>query len=309
VNTARTRRPGWRGPAGGLLVVLAASSTVASAQKLDVKDLLGQRVVTTRTTPLRDGSKLIERDGLFRVYTVDGARPGQVHIVSGGIGLWIAPGQVVPLDQAIDYFSEKLRQKPTGELYNKRGLVYHELKDYDHAIADFDEAIKRESRYAVGHNNRGLSLQFKGEYARAIADYDRAVELDPKLAMAFGNRGLCHQNEGHYDKALADYDRALQLDPKAALVHANRAILLATCPDPEIRDPKQAVDSASRACELTAWKDAGLLHVLAGSHAAAGGFDSAAKWEAKALELAPEERKDEFRARLEHYRAAGPSGP
>jgi Tfp pilus assembly protein PilF len=304
VSRARHRRgPGWAGLVA-LAAVAALGPGAAPAQKIDVKDLIGRRVVTTRTTPLRDGHRLVEKDGLFHVYTVDGARPGQVHIASGSVGVWVPPSQVVPLDRAVDYFSEQIRKKPSGELYNKRGLVHHEHKDYDRAIADFDEAIKRDARYAVGYNNRGLSLQCKREFDRAIADYDRAIELDPKLAMAVGNRGLCHQNQGHFEEALADYDRAIVLDPNLALSHLNRAILLASCPDPAIRDPKGAIESATRACELTGWKEPNFLNILAGSHAAAGDYAAAAKWEAKALELAPEDRREEYRTRLEQYRAA-----
>ena len=40
-----------------------------------------------------------------------------------------------------------------------------------------------------------------------MADYDEAIRLDPKFAIAYGNRGNVYDARRDYDRAVADYDR------------------------------------------------------------------------------------------------------
>jgi hypothetical protein len=53
---------------------------------------------------------------------------------------------------------------------------------------------------------------------------------------------------------IAAYQETARLDPKNAEVHNGLAWLLATGPD-GVRDGKQAIKHATRACELTGWKE------------------------------------------------------
>jgi hypothetical protein len=56
----------------------------------------------------------------------------------------------------------------------------------------------------------------KGEYAKAIADYNEAIKLDPKYAFAYNNRGNSWYKTGDYDKAIADFKDAVRLNPNYA---------------------------------------------------------------------------------------------
>jgi hypothetical protein len=59
---------------------------------------------------------------------------------------------------------------------------------------------------------------------------------------------------------------------------------LATCPDARYRDGKLAVAAATRAAELTNWKDRNVLETLAAAYAEAGDFASAVHWQQRARE-------------------------
>jgi serine/threonine-protein kinase len=82
--------------------------------------------------------------------------------------------------------------------------------------------------------------------------------------------------------------------------------LKATCPDEHYRDGKKAVENASRACELTEWKDSARLDTLAAACAESGDFESALKWQAKAIDLAADADKNSCRAHLALYQAGKP---
>ena len=86
------------------------------------------------------------------------------------------------------------------------------MKDYDKAIADYDQAIRMAQRPNF-FTNRGDSYQFKGELGTALADYDTALRLDPNFAQAYNNRAVLYKKMGDRAKALADYEAALRLDP------------------------------------------------------------------------------------------------
>ncbi len=98
--------------------------------------------------------------------------------------------------------------------YYNRGFAYQNKGEYDRAIADYDQALRLDPKYAHAYNNRGGAYQDKGEYDRAIADYEQALRLDPKYAYAYYNRGGAYQDKGEYDRAIADYEQVIRLDPR-----------------------------------------------------------------------------------------------
>ena len=77
--------------------------------------------------------------------------------------------------------------------------------------------------------------------------------------------------------------------------------------DPRFRDGKRAVQTATKACELTYWKDAMILDTLAAAHAESADFESARKWQSKAIELLTDlSEKDDFKKRLKLYQENKP---
>jgi len=90
------------------------------------------------------------------------------------------------------------------------------------------------------------------------------------------------------------------------VAYDNLAWLRATCPDQHGRDGKGAVESATKACELSAWRNPNHLATLAAAYAEAGDFANAVKWEQQAIELAPKDLVSELRLVLELYTAHKP---
>ena len=88
-----------------------------------------------------------------------------------------------------------------------------------------------------------------------------------------------------YARALEGFDAVIREYPDLSLAHERRAYILATSPDPRLRNGKAAVVSATRACELTTWHDANVISTLAAAYAESGDFASAVHYEKMAQDL------------------------
>jgi tetratricopeptide (TPR) repeat protein len=95
-------------------------------------------------------------------------------------------------------------------------LLTTNKKEYDRAIADFNQALLLNPKYAEAFYNRGIAYYDKKEYDRAIADYNQALLLNPKDAEAFNNRGIAYELKGDKVKAIESYRQALAVaqDPQ-----------------------------------------------------------------------------------------------
>jgi tetratricopeptide (TPR) repeat protein len=80
--------------------------------------------------------------------------------------------------------------------YTGRGNAYVRKGDRDHAISDYDQAIRVNPNYADAYTDRGNAYVLKGDYGRAISDYDQLIRLDPKNPKAYNHRGAAHRDKG-----------------------------------------------------------------------------------------------------------------
>ena len=88
--------------------------------------------------------------------------------------------------------------------------------------------------------------------------------------------------------------------------HARRQ---ATCPVAELRNGPEAIENASKACELSNWKTGRYVGTLAAAYAEAGDFASAIQWQKKAIDLLTEEPRprSNLEARLKLYESGQPA--
>jgi serine/threonine-protein kinase len=155
------------------------------------------------------------------------------------------------------------------------------------------------------------NLEERGKYAQALTEVNKAVELYPNKAEYIGRRGCIHERLGNYAPAKADYEQAYRLrqrdDARSGWTENNLAWILATAPEPELRDAARALKLAARACKVTRWKDSNYLGTLAAAYANNGQFKEAISWQEKAITRAEEKKeKTELRAALKLYRAGQP---
>ena len=128
-----------------------------------------------------------------------------------------------------------------------------------------------------------------------------------RSSQAHNNLGLVQFRQGKFVEAAAHCNEAIRLDPGYAESLNNRTMMLAACPEAKYRDGQRAVESATRACELTVWQQPGHLDTLAAAYAEAGDFDAAVAWQTRAIGFLKDETKqDDYRSRLVLYQAKKP---
>jgi tetratricopeptide (TPR) repeat protein len=172
--------------------------------------------------------------------------------------------------------SGKGNDRGLSEASYNRGNAYASIGDSDHAIADFDQAIRLNPTMAVAFDNRGRVYSERNQFDRAIADYNQAIHLDPSSAKALhnrcwaraatgdtqgalsdcneslrlkpqnagtlGTRGFVYLRSGAFDEAIADYDAALRIEPQMAGIKLAAVLYGRGLAEQRLHDPAADAD-------------------------------------------------------------------
>jgi tetratricopeptide (TPR) repeat protein len=193
-----------------------------------------------------------------------------------------------------------------AEAYTNLGIALGRQRRYEEAIAHHEEALRINSEFAVAYFNLGETLAGVGRFDDAVARYQMAIALKPELAEAHIKLGAVLGSMGRYEESISHYREALRHRPDFANASVFLAWVLATCPEARLRDGKSALEHAERAKSFLGDGQPLVLEALAAAYAELGSFEEAVRWQSKALVIAPEQKKDEFRRRLDLYRSGEP---
>lgn len=215
----------------------------------------------------------------------------------------------------------------------------------DEAVAALDRARELDPEPAVlalVHHNLGVIHAKRGEWDAAIEAFGQALGLDPTLTdTRFLLAGVLAR-EGRMPEAVGLYRRNLEDDPRhldsrvalatalvlqeqygearktledGLVVHPGHpdlslalAKLLATCPDPVVRNGRRALELALRIHD----REATLANAetVAMAYAEVGSFDEAVRWQreliGRAQDRVPAEVLDQFRRNLTRYEHGEP---
>ncbi len=140
--------------------------------------------------------------------------------------------------------------------------------------------------------------------------FTRTLEVARESSVAHAHLGSALLERGDARGAIAHLRRALVLEPGFVRALNNLAWLLATLPDPELRDGEAALDLARRAVRATERSDPAVLDTLAAAHASLGHFARATELAERAARLADSQGRTGLaqgvRARRDLYREERP---
>lgn len=216
--------------------------------------------------------------------------------------------------EARKLLAERLEAHPDHDLaYEARivsAVIDFEKRMFPLGMLELRRAIEldpgKEEAYLLRAAER-LELGFPD--LLVLRDLDAAIRASPRNPECFTARATFRCDRFEYGPALADMESAIRVAPADADLHGRRARLLATCPDAKIRNGREAVASATRACELSGWTNPDHLTTLAAAGAEAGDFRAAVACQEKAIALLPKHdfRADEYRRTLGRYQSGKPS--
>jgi len=120
------------------------------------------------------------------------------------------------------YNNAILKYRKGAESYNNRGVIYADLGQDDLAVQNYTTAIQVNKDYSAAYNNRGNAYVRMNQFENAMLDFSKAVGIDPNYANGFYNRGNAFYDLAQYDLAIKDYSQAILLEPDSYPAYFNR---------------------------------------------------------------------------------------
>ncbi len=108
-------------------------------------------------------------------------------------------------------FSFSAYAKNAFDYYND-GVDKYDAKDYQGALACFVKAIKKKPEFAKPYNKAGLSYAAMNNFDQAILMYKEAVIADPNCAEAYYNMAVGYELEQKPALAVKNYTKAMDLN-------------------------------------------------------------------------------------------------
>jgi tetratricopeptide (TPR) repeat protein len=115
------------------------------------------------------------------------------------------------LQETLGSISQKLALKSSVIVLH--GLIFLMVKDFQEALASFDQSLELEPKNSHIWSMRGITLFYLARYEAALASYDKALRLQPDEHYVWLCRGVALSNLERYEEALASYDKAVEIKP------------------------------------------------------------------------------------------------
>lgn len=190
--------------------------------------------------------------------------------IDGGVPIWIEYGE--GHRAAVVLLTQAEKQAKSGDLNN--------------ALASVNTALKGDPKFWPALYTRAEIYERQHKWQLAIQDCNELLRQYPSLVEAALLRAGVNAKAGRYAESLKEIDHVISIRPRQdGLARAldQRAWFRLSCPDPAFRNAQQALKDAKTACNLILWKDANMIDTLAIAYAETGDFDSAVRYEEKAL--------------------------
>jgi len=214
-------------------------------------------------------------------------------------------------EQAAAEIEKALQIDPNLHLARRLlAIMATERGDTQAAWAQYQEILRYNPDKPDGYLALGRFLARQGDYSRAVDCFRRALELHPPPTEAPTLLGSTLVLSGRGRDAVEFYESFVRKYPHRFDVANELAWLLATHPEPAVRNGDRAVKVALQLCRQSGFGDPHALDTLAAAYAEAGRFADATETAKKAIRLArnnnDKEHERTLLSRLDGYRHGRP---
>lgn len=212
------------------------------------------------------------------------------------------------LDDAMDEINYALRNNllSKADLQAEMGCIYLKKGQFQDAVNKFSLAIEELDSDSLLQTRRGKVhfFELRGDAYTRLGDHKNAFEDYSKFPkILFEKRFSAAVLSGEYKVALEIATNASKSRPPRGEYFAWLAMVLAASPDPDVQNPKMALDAAEQAIALSEANDPVAEMAMAAACAANGDFESAVLHQEKAITSVKKEVSTEMREQMEAYRS------
>jgi tetratricopeptide (TPR) repeat protein len=213
-------------------------------------------------------------------------------------------------DEAFSQYEESVRIAPSAPMFHDRlALALVNRGDFDRAIVEWRETIRLNPNFPLarlglagalltegnsveaaaqcrevlaqepdsvgGIEILGAALAAQGKATEALPFLERALKREPHSARVHFYLGLALDGLDRPQRAVSQLSEAIQIQPDNVQFLWHTAWILATNPDPSIRDGVRAVRLATRATQLSGGREPRAFDALAAALAESEKFPAA----------------------------------
>ena len=205
-------------------------------------------------------------------------------------------------------------------LHFQHGIQRETLGDMTRAIGHYQESLRIRTGFALAHRNLGRLLAKRGDWSDALPHFENYARISPQDAAGQHALAICHQQLGNNEIARTQFEKTIRIDPghvqsldalgsihllagdaaeavryfqsvlelapDRSFARNNLAWILATCPNPEIRDGEKALLLATQLVENEGGEKPAFLDTLSAAQAECGHFKEAIATARRGAQLA-----------------------
>jgi tetratricopeptide (TPR) repeat protein len=211
------------------------------------------------------------------------------------------------IDEAVEQYRRGLAREPRGEQWAALAALELRRGDLEAAINCWERgfALNRDPRYL---HRASTNLIRTGDRQRGFGYFERALMVDPPSARVHIWLANKAEELGLVKQQIQHLRTALEFDPKLTRERWMLAWLLASQPDPKLRDSAEAVRLAEALVSESSRQDAYVLDLLAAALASDGRFEQAVLVAAEARDRASLEGEGDLAAAIQQRLALYRSG-
>ena len=200
---------------------------------------------------------------------------------------------------AVREFKAVLAVNPTAHGYYDLGHAWHKAGNLTKAVENYQKALSLKADFPLALSNLGAAFLQQGRFDESIRALKKALEIKAGYTSAAYNLFNIYKLEGEYASALAVLREAKQHNPEDINLTTQLAWTLATIPEANLRNGKEAVSLAESVCRETNYQDPVKLDALAAAYAETGQFNKAIKTAKNAHQLALKARRENLAKKIQ----------